>query len=578
VWLVVALTFAAVGGALAAMAMARDHFRLLDTAARMQLVAGWAARAGVAGVAVGCLIGLLPVFVRRPALHRTLCCLAVLLCLCVALIPGGRSRRSAWSRLDPAAGYAEMPVGRAAESAPNFVFVSVDTLCRNSLSLYGYDRPTSPSIDTFARGGTVFLNAISQAPATLRSMVSLMTGVYPYVFDAEFEGRGKRGPFLGSGFHTLAEQLAAYGYDTAGFVSNAHLKASNGFGQGFAHFDDTSGMYGETEAGRERSADDVIDPALAWLPGAKPPFFLWIHVMDPHHPYEPARVAPWEDAEAPRFEEFSEIYRRRSVDEYTRHLELLMEGAKTLDAGELDYLRDRYDAEIRQVDRAIDRLVRALNEHGFDDGNTVFVLAADHGEEFMEHGGLLHSRTLFDEMIRVPLILRGPGIPSGLRLREQVRLIDVPATLLALAGVPNPPIDGQTLSTALEPARLEDRPALSVRATKYISYRTPTHKLVVSFEPYDVEPLSWSPLRSLGEMSQATFARRRRNKIGLWSLADDPGERDNLLASSTDQARELYAELLEQRRRFPLRAVRSESEPGPSSEVIEKLRKLGYGY
>src|SRR5262249_4583416 len=301
---------------------------------------------------------------------------------------------------------------------------------------YGYQRPTAPTLSALAREGAVFELAIAQAPETLHSMAALMTGLYPHVVDHAFELRDKHGPFLNSAYHALAERLAAGGYHTAGFVSNLFLRARNGFAQGFELYDDTSGMYLWGESGRKRRATDVVDPAIAWLAHANPPFFLWVHLMDPHHPYEPAAPAPWEEAESATFKSYQRTYDGLEIVDYTRRLEDLGTGRRSFAPGELDYLVGRYDAEIRQADSAVGRLVDALRAHGFGAANTTVVVTADHGEEFADHGGMTHGHTLFDELIHVPLIVHGAGVSPGARVSAQVRLIDVAPTLLDLAGRP----------------------------------------------------------------------------------------------------------------------------------------------
>src|SRR5438094_817496 len=237
-----------------------------------------------------------------------------------------------------------------------------------------------------------------------------MTGLYPHVLDKEFEDRGQAGAFIGSAFHTLAERLAAGGYDTAGFVSNLYLKQENGFGQGFRHFDDRSGMFWWGPKGRWKRAEHVVEPALAWLERAESPFFLWVHVMDPHHPYEPASAGPWEDGS--RAAPHAAAYGALSIRGYTQRLKDLRAGRPRATPEELAYLVGRYDAEILQVDRELARLHQRLESRGFDERNTVLIVTADHGEEVLDHGGMPHGHSLFDELIRVPLGTRGPESPA----------------------------------------------------------------------------------------------------------------------------------------------------------------------
>jgi hypothetical protein len=137
-------------------------------------------------------------------------------------------------------------------------------------------------------------------------------------------------------------------------------------------------------------------------------------------------------------------------------------------------------------------------------------------------------------------------------------------------------LDGDSLVPYFEPEEPGSRPALSVRATKYVSYRTPTRKLVVAFEPYEQGDPVWRPLADLRSMARIAFGRERRPKVGLWHLDTDPEERHNRIRDSIAEARGLYSALLRHRREHPLRAVSSAPEAGPPASVLESLRALGY--
>jgi arylsulfatase A-like enzyme len=412
-------------------------------------------------------------------------------------------------------------------------------------------------------------------------MASFMTGLYPHVLDREFAQRGKKGGFLGSAFHTLAERLAAGGYDTAAFVSNVYLTKKNGFAQGFRHFDDTSGMFWAKPPGRWRRAQHVVDPALDWLDHAAPPFFLWVHVMDPHHPYEPPVMGPWEDPQ--RAAVHAATWERLTVDAHTQRLKDLRADRRPPAEGEVAYLVGRYDAEILHADRELARLRAGLEAHGFDDRNTVFVVTADHGEEFGDHGRMLHGHALFDELIRLPLVMRGPGIPAGERIAGQVQALDVMPTLLDLVGLLNAgaagdssALDGSTLRPALAGAEVPAHPALSFLLTRYVACRTPAWKLVVAFEPYDLSPPSWTPWKGLVSMARVTLGRPHRPSIGLWRLDADPGEQRNLASEDATTFREAYATLLAHRRAHPPRVVAASAPPGLDGPDRRTLRALGY--
>jgi arylsulfatase A-like enzyme len=571
---------AGAGATLAVVAIARKQVLLVGAAEQLGLVARWAMLATPAGAALGLTGVLLAVLARRRSIRHTLVGLVLLAGASLPVAAGLRSSSSPWRTLGSPAPYVSPGPRRAREGAPNLVLVTVDTLRADHLEPYGYQRPTAPTLSALARDGVVFDLAISQAPETLHSMAALMTGLYPHVVDRTFELREGRGPFVDSAFHALAERLAAGGYHTGGFVSNPFLRARNGFAQGFEHYDDTSGMYFWGASGRTRQAEDVVDPAIAWLAQAEPPFFLWIHVMDPHHPYEPAVPAPWEEAASTTFTAFDEEYGTLDIPGYTRRLEELGTGRRRFQPGELDYLVGRYDAEIRQSDRAIGRLVEELRSRGFGDTNTTIVVTADHGEEFADHGGMTHGHTLFDELIHVPLIVQGAGVSRGARVGAQVRLIDVAPTLLDLAGLLDGAsasgLHGRSLVPALGGAALQSLPALAFCERDYAAYRTRERKLVVSFEPYPVVPQPWPPWRSLLSMATIASGGRHRRSIGYWRLESDPGEHADLLATDATGVRETYDALLLERLAHPPLAVASSEDAGLEESTRERLEALGY--
>jgi arylsulfatase A-like enzyme len=547
---------------------------------RLALIARWSMLAAPSGAALGLLGAMLVLVARRRSMRRVLVGLVLLAGGSLTVGAGLRSQHSPWHMLGAPAPYEPLVSRHAREGAPNLVLVTVDTLRADHLEPYGYQRPTAPALSALARDGAVFDLAISQAPETLHSIAALMTGLYPHVVDRTFELRERRGPFLDSAFHALAERLAAGGYHTAGFVSNLFLRARNGFAQGFEHYDDTSGMYFWGESGRSRRAKDVVGPAIAWLAHAEPPFFLWVHLMDPHHPYEPAAPEAWEGAKSPTFTAFDREYAQLDIPGYTRRLEELGTGRRPFAPGELAYLVGRYDAEIRQSDRAIEGLVGGLRARGFDATNTTIVVTADHGEEFADHGGMTHGHTLFDELIHVPLIAQGAGVPRGAHVQDQVRLIDVAPTLLDLAGLLDGAsgrgLHGRSLLPALRGAPLPALPALSFCERDYAAYRTPDRKLVVSFEPYPAAPAAWPFWRSLTSMASIAAGPRHRLRIGYWRLASDPGEHADLLASDAAGVREAYDALLVERLAHPPLAVASSAEIGLEASTRERLEALGY--
>jgi choline-sulfatase len=304
---------------------------------------------------------------------------------------------------------------------PNVLLVTIDTLRADHCSAYGYPVPTTPVLDRLARSGTLFLTAYAPSATTAPSHASLLTGRH-------FRSLGvlKNGHVLSEDARTLAEILREHGYDTAAFVSSFPLRARFGFGQGFDHFDEEFTLE-EASLGRRRGeqahdrlAEATVRRVRAWLDAHHPrrPVFAWVHFIDPHHPYRaPERFA----ARWPRGTE-------RRVR--------------------------RYDAEVRYADKNLGRLVRAM-ERIEGRAGTLIVVTSDHGEGLGGHGWKFHGVNLYEEAVRVPLVVRWRGrIEEGRTVAEPVSVLDIPPTILDLVGSSAAlPPDGRNLLAASDPDR-----------------------------------------------------------------------------------------------------------------------------
>jgi arylsulfatase len=323
---------------------------------------------------------------------------------------------------------------------PSIVLVVIDTLRADHLTPYGFERDTSPHIERLARSGTLFLQGVAASPWTGPSVASILTGRYP----DEVGIRGLRHR-LPPSVPTLAEILRDAGYATAAVVSNALAGPAYGYHRGydFFHFEHYKLQPGETDAPRGQpyfTADRVTERALAWLASAPTPYFLYLHYTDPHEPYLPP----------PR-------WRGRFVSGASGFDEALLHGKRftrvPLDRDELAAVRAHYEAEIAFVDHELGRLLDALGD------DAAVVMTGDHGEEFRDHGAFLHGHTLYQELLRVPLLLAGPGIPRGRTSAMPASHVDILPTVLELARVPSPPgVNGRGLLGALG----EDRVLFSV--------------------------------------------------------------------------------------------------------------------
>lgn len=282
------------------------------------------------------------------------------------------------------------------DTHPNIVLITLDTTRADHLGLYGGDSRVSPHLDRLAALGTVFTACDTASPLTLPAHATLLSGLYPPRHGLRANGRGH----LGADFPILPQWLSLHGYQTGAFISSAVLDRRHGLDRGFDTYDDRMGSRAE------RRGDITVDRALAWWRERDArPAFLWVHLFDPHAPYEPP--APW-----------SALFPDRP-----------------------------YDGELAFVDAQTGRLLAGLGAPGLE---TLVAVIGDHGEGLGEHGEREHGLLLYQSTLAVPFILSGPGIPVGRRVTTPVRTIDLLPTLLALAGVPDP--DGLPGRDALAPA------------------------------------------------------------------------------------------------------------------------------
>jgi arylsulfatase A-like enzyme len=424
----------------------------------------------------------------------------------------------------------------AVTSRPNVVLYVVDTQRADYLGAYGHPAPTSPRLDGFARDAVLFEDAWAQASWTRSAMASVLTGLHVQGHGVDREDR-----VLSPSAHTLTEALRAGGYRTGAFVANHLLGGRFGFDQGFDAWNPvTPSLYGAPAA-------DLVRAALAWVDSGPRPFFLYVHTMEPHAPYTPSE----EDLRPFAVEGY-----RGPTD--TRSL-LRLGQLGTLDPAGLAFLRSRYQGEVHQNDRAFGDLLDGLGSRGLTEATAVF-FTADHGEEFLEHGGTEHAKTLYQELVRVPLVVRLPGGPRrGARERAPVQQIDLMPTILSLSGLPAGPLPGRDLTAHLagEPPR-EPAPLLfseeRFAVVDKLGVRAGDLKLIFNNDG----PALW----------------RAGSHLELYDLARDPGEKVNLVEKRPIAVAFLQRRLAAFRNAQP-RARAAES-VSLSSVEKEQLRALGY--
>jgi len=376
-----------------------------------------------------------------------------------------------------------------AKKQPNIVFIVVDTLRADHVGCYGYGRQTTPTIDKVAVEGIRFEQVISSSSWTLPSVMSTFTSL-----PASLHGAEHYRAMLYPGIATLAEILKKQGYQTAGITSNPTTNAKYGFGKGFDFYDDyTIPMAIEENLFDDfKNASDITQKptsklvnkaAFKWLEKKrKGKFFLFLVYLDPHADY----LAP-----KPFATMFDPSYKGTVNGKGIKYLK--SDGLKKADR---EHLKARYDGEVRFVDENIKKLLQKLTELKLDE-NTLLILMSDHGEEFWEHGGTHHGHSLYDELIKVPLIMKYPKfLPAGKAVKQQISNLDIMPTILDLLGIPIPKqCQGQSLLPLVTgKAKYTPRPVYSeTKAKKTIhSLRTPTHKLIVNvntkkMEAYNLE-------------------------------------------------------------------------------------------
>ncbi len=469
-----------------------------------------------------------------------------------------------------------MQVSDTRPSAPHVILISLDTLRADHLGCYGYQREdghaVSPGLDRFAEQSWVFESARAAAPYTLPSHATMMTGLYP-----QEHGVTERDRHLVAGVHPLlAEQFAAAGYSTAGFTAGGFLSYEYGFDQGFDRYSILDPLLLETDRFREvfpvrgeRALNDrafarsSLDAAKDWLlQHRNSPAFLFLHsyLIHSYHP-SPKSAERFAGSGAHAL-----LQAERNVERID--LDCAQRGVAP-DAKLVRQLEDLYDATIYDADLQLEAFFEFLDREGFLD-NTVVCVTSDHGEEFAEHGGLVHGRTLYEEMQHVPLILRVPGTQPR-RISPGVDQIDLAPTLLSAAGLPTPPVmSGESLLNRVRNDQFSSTLWCEVNsvhlAESYALYRGPW-KLI------------HTPVQSEARWNQLAH---RPPEWQLFQLPSDPHEQRNLAAipSDSETAEQLRGEL----RRFLQRlesnhrrlAAEEDLSKAVSSETEELLRELGY--
>jgi arylsulfatase A-like enzyme len=324
----------------------------------------------------------------------------------------------------------------------NVVLIVIDTLRADHLTPYGYGRPTSPNIARLAENALVCNQAFSHAPWTMPSMATLFTSTYESVHQISMRPHGRTDySVLDPDYVTLAEYLHERRYKTAAISSQVWIAPETGFDAGFDDFSIVSGT------SDPQSSELVTMNAVRWLQARRPdPFLLYLHYMAPHTPYDPPPPfdrSPWVKPMPAKFAALNGMNQGQMWD-FIRSLE--PPGPNQATPEDIEYLSSLYDAEIATVDFWIGVLVRELERLGLLKSSLV-VVVSDHGESFFEHGEFLHISHLYNENLRVPMIISNPELfPKARHVDSLVGLIDLFPTLVdMLGGEPLPQFEGESV-------------------------------------------------------------------------------------------------------------------------------------
>jgi arylsulfatase A-like enzyme len=347
-----------------------------------------------------------------------------------------------------------------ADQRPDLVLIVVDALRADRLSLYGYSRPTTPWLVSRKNRLLWFTDAVSDATHTVPAMASLFTGAPPSQHGIQFDPIAKdfppngRSPRLEAPLPTIAEVLRESGYYTIGVVGNPWLMESTRFSRGFARFDDWKVWDREgvnDDAAMIKAAGDELAPP------AGSPRFVWVHLMWVHNPYDKGHRS---------------LVRHDGTDRYVN-------GPASPSPGDLAFMSDLYDSNVAYADTLIGALIERLAARP-KQRPAVVCIVGDHGEEFLEHGGLGHGTSLYHELARVPVVVWGPGIVKRTGASAKpIQLSDVRGMLLALAGKGQSPLADTLRGRATGPPpavrsiELQNEKAVYEAPWKYIVTKSP---------------------------------------------------------------------------------------------------------
>lgn len=428
------------------------------------------------------------------------------------------------------------------------VFILIDALRADVLGAYGRTPSPSPQIDRMGRRGVVFERAYTASPFTLTSVASIFTGGYPWQHNVMFSEAG--GLVLDDAVPKLVERFHEKGYHTAAFSGTYFFMSRNGYAEGFDHFDEAC-----AGAFFRKSAECLNSRIIPWIEQHQgEDLFLYIHYVDPHAPYYPPKKFRKKyvgDMKKPFFDDVS----LGEIGQFGSHRAWYQFWRSPSDY-DIKYLHALYLSEVEYVDQKVGTLVKELSagwrRSGREKGESVFLVTADHGEAFYEHGEMDHVADLHEPVMRVPLIMFGDGVPQGKTVTEQVRTIDFMPTLLALSGMEvRGQIPGRSLVPLMQGKEWQTEPAAAVHFLDL----EPEYVMVAW--PYKI------------------FCRPEENEVELYNLEKDPGEKNDLADHNPEKRKEMQKLLQHLLLDLPEFGEKQKTEPVDEA-TRKRLDALGY--
>jgi arylsulfatase A-like enzyme/Flp pilus assembly protein TadD len=404
----------------------------------------------------------------------------------------------------------EIPKPQAPSAA---ILISIDTLRADYLKLYNPKGTSTPNLEQFAREGVTFREVSSQVPYTLPSHCTMLTGVYPTAHQVRDNVRD----VLPANIPTLAEDFKQNGYQTAGFVGSMVLSEQTGLSRGFDSYDDffsRGDVHAEDLGGIERRAEEVFQSFQYWMEhrNSTSPFFAFLHFYDPHSPYDP----PHEYATSQKQE-------------------------------------DLYAGEIKYVDFVLGELFTFLkNKNVWNDA--IVLITSDHGEMLNEHGEIGHGFFLYEPALKVPLLIRGPGLPNGKSIDELVQLADIAPTLLTLSGLKVPStVQGESLKPVLDGGQKKNRAAFAESYFASLQFGV-------------------SPIKMIQDGNLKYIEAPHPE---LYDLSSDPGESRNLVSERKSETQKLKTQIAQFEKAYSRKQNKNETR-NITAEEAEKFAAIGY--